>query len=120
MPTARILPCTLIVVAMAAGVFTPLAGAQASSLPQPAPVIGAIPQPVRLAEVIRKKPANHAEVNRKKPTDHQVRPKLVKERIKARDAHIVKHKRPQPDEVTRDPGENSILLRIAPYDYTLG
>ena len=109
MPTARILPCTLIVVAMAAGIFTPVAGAQVSSLPQPASVTGAIPQPVRLAEVIRKKPANH-----------QAWQRLVKERIKARDAHIVKHKRPQPDEVTRDPGENSILLRIAPYDYTLG
>ena len=107
MPTARILPCTLIVVAMAAGVFTPVAGAQVSS--QPASVTGAIPQPVRLAEVIRKKPANH-----------QAWQRLVKERIKARGAHIFKHKRSQPDEVARDPGENSILLRIAPYDYTLG
>jgi hypothetical protein len=109
MPTARILPCTLIVVAMAAGVFTALAGAQASSLPQPTAVTGAIPQPVRIAEVIRKKPASQ-----------QARPRLAKERIKARGAHILKQKRSLPDEVVRDPGENSILLRIAPYDYTLG
>ena len=72
MLTARILHCTLIVVAIAAGVFALLAGAQASSLPQPAGVTGATPQPVRVVEVIREKPANH-----------QARPRLMKERVKA-------------------------------------
>ena len=109
MSIARILPCTLLVVALAAGAYMPAAHARASGVVRPGHIAGTSTKPIRVAEVIRKK--HGAELA---PRKH------ARDRTKVRNMHVARQKKHRPDEVAREPGSNSILFRLAPYDYTLG
>jgi hypothetical protein len=100
---ARIFPSMLVVVSLSADACAP-AFAQSGN------IVGVGSQPVRVAELVQSK--KHArELAQRKHTKYQAQ---------GGNAHIVRHKKPQPEEVASEPGTNSILFRLAPYNYTLG
>jgi hypothetical protein len=107
MSIARTLPCVFLVVALAAGAFTPAAHAQASGSVRSG--IAAISwQPFRVAELIQKKKHGKEPGQQKHSKDH----------AKVRTAHVTGHKKHRPYSVARKPTVDSILLRIAPYNLT--
>jgi hypothetical protein len=90
----------IFVTAVAATAFTPAAHAQVPCCVRSgdsAETNGYL-QPVRVAELNQRK---HA-----------------KDRTKARTVHIAKHKKHRPARVVQKPGLDSIIFRVAPYDFT--
>jgi hypothetical protein len=109
MSIARILPCMLLVIALAAGAFMPAAHARASGVVRPGHTAGTSSKPTQVAELARKKHGKEL-----------AQRKHAKDRTKARNTQVAKRKNHRPDKVAREPSSNSILFRLAPYDYTLG
>jgi hypothetical protein len=109
MSIARILPCMLLVIALAAGAFVPAAHARASGVVRPGHTAGTSSKQIRVAEPHLKKHGKEL-----------VQRNHAKDRSKVRNTHVAKQKKHRPDKVAREPGSNSILFRLAPYDYALG
>jgi hypothetical protein len=108
MSIARILSCMLLVIALAAGAFMPAAHAQAAGVVRPGH-IGTSSKPTQVAELVRKKHCKEL-----------AQRMHAKDRSKVRNTQVAKQKNHRPDKVAREPSSNSILFRLAPYDYTLG
>jgi hypothetical protein len=136
MSIARIFPCMPLLIAAAVGAFMPAAHAQASSVLRPGDSAGTSSPAIRVAELVRKKRGKestqqkHAKATTQqkhaKATTQQkhakatTRQKHAKDRAKALKAYAAQRKKQRPGELTHEPDSNSILFRLAPYDYSLG
>jgi hypothetical protein len=145
MSIARIFPCMPLLIAAAVGAFMPAAHAQASSVLRPGESAGTSSPAIRVAELVRKKHGKEAiqqkhakeatrqkhakattqqkhakETTRQKHAKESTRQKHAKDRAKALKAYAAQRKKQRPGELTHEPDSNSILFRLAPYDYSLG
>ena len=107
MSTARTLP-SMLVVALAVGVFAPSAYAQTSNSSPPRQTTSIKSQSIQLAELNQRKHGNEL-----KQRNH------ARQHSKERTAHITKHKRYRVHATARKPSVDSILLRVAPYYLTM-
>ena len=107
MSIARTL-ASMLVIALAAGAFTPAAHAQARGS-------------VRSGHIAAKnlRPIQVAELNQKKHSRKLSQRKHAEDQAKLRTAHITRHKKHRAYKVARKPSLNSILFRIAPYKLTM-
>jgi hypothetical protein len=127
MSIARIFPCMPLLIAAAVGAFMPAAHAQASSVLRPGDSAGTSSPAIRVAELVRKKRGKestqqkHAKATtQQKHAKATTRQKHAKDRAKALKAYAAQRKKQRPGELTHEPDSNSILFRLAPYDYSLG
>jgi hypothetical protein len=136
MSIARIFPCMPLVIAAAVGAFMPAAHAQASSVLRPGESAGTSSPAIRVAELVRKKHGKEAiqqkhakettqkqhakDTTQQKHAKEATRQKHAKDRAKALKAYAAQRKKQRPGEQAHEPDSNSILFRLAPYDYTLG
>jgi hypothetical protein len=136
MSLARIFPCMPLVIVAAVGAFIPAAHAQASSVLRPSEGAGTSSPAIRVAELVRKKHGKEAiqqkhakettqqkhakQTTQQKHAKEATRQKDAKDRAKALKAYAAQRKKQRPGELSHEPDSNSILFRLAPYDYSLG